>query len=87
MVPNYKLPRHALLDCAKAPRLGLLTGRGLDRSTCACHEFHTNNVRRKTKAAKHAKMSAPAELQLARQGTGQSWSEQPSTSDRAMLSL
>ena len=52
-----------------------------DRSTCACHELHPNNVRRKTKATTHAKMSAPAELQLDRQGTGQSWSEQPSTSD------
>ena len=71
----------SVLTCAKAPRLGLLTGRELDRSTCACHELHSNNVRRNTKATTYAKISAPAELQLARQGTGQSWSEQPLTSD------
>ena len=69
----FKLPRHALLDRAnqaKAPRLGLLTGRELDRSTCVCHELHSNNVRSKTKATTHAKMSAPAELQLARRARG-----------------
>ena len=67
----FKLPRHALLERAKAPRLGLLTGREFDRSTCARHELHSNNVQRKTKATTHAKMSAPAELiARATQGTG-----------------
>ena len=36
--------------------MSLLTGRELDRSTCACHELHSNNVRRETKATTHAKM-------------------------------
>ena len=89
----FKLPTsqaHALLlDRAKAPRLGLLTGRPgreLDRSTGACHELHSNNVQRKTKATTHAKYKNVCAgrtlysytidtslhlLQLVRQGTGQ----------------
>ena len=66
---HLSFPGHALLDRAKAPRLGLLTGREFDRSTGACHELHSNNVQRKTEATTHEKMSAPAELQLARQCT------------------